>query len=267
MPTMENKKYVAIGPGQLIEVPGEINAVIELGEYLLTSNKTTNTLVLYNMSLKEITRHVFERAETGRSRTVKDIAKISSSSFAVLVSDWCDMWIFDSCQLWILELDDDLRRFRLVKQIAVAMSSSSICYQRDFIFTAVTPFIGESYIQQIPIDWVKHREKRDYKHILFRKSIQILDVYPDFVMYVCDKKQKLLYIFGKDTFSDSLMISDKTTHRYRVMDIAKSDGGATYMATDSSDGVVLLSENREWTFNNFLPKSKLGGTPDCSYVY
>ncbi|KAH3819280.1 hypothetical protein DPMN_121014 [Dreissena polymorpha] len=33
------------------------------------------------------------------------------------------------------------------------------------------------------------------------------------------------------------------------------------MATDSSDGVVLLSKNREWTFNNFLPKSKLGGTP------
>ncbi|KAH3819277.1 hypothetical protein DPMN_121011 [Dreissena polymorpha] len=57
------------------------------------------------------------------------------------------------------------------------------------------------------------------------------------------------------------MISDETTHRYRVMDIARSAEGTTYMATDSSNGVVVLHKNRQWTFNNFLPKSKIGGTP------
>ncbi|KAH3819304.1 hypothetical protein DPMN_121038 [Dreissena polymorpha] len=245
---MENEKYVAVGAGQQIADTGKINAVIELGEYLLTSNRTqrlcrtTNTLALYNMSLEEILRRVFTTDEIGRFGAVKDMAKISPSRFAVLMSNG---------DLWIMELNEDLLGFRLVEKLSLAQNSSSICYQRNFIFAAVTRFARTSYIQQTLIKGevqeptTKESAKRKYKHSLLSKSIRILAVDPDFVMYVCDKKRKLLYIFGKDTFSDSLMISEKTTHRYRVLDIARSAEGATYMATDSSDGVVVLHKNRQ----------------------
>ncbi|KAH3819278.1 hypothetical protein DPMN_121012 [Dreissena polymorpha] len=55
---MENEKYFAVGAGQQIADTGTMNDVIELGEYLLTSNRTTKTLVLCNMS-EEILRRVF----------------------------------------------------------------------------------------------------------------------------------------------------------------------------------------------------------------
>ncbi|KAH3819292.1 hypothetical protein DPMN_121026 [Dreissena polymorpha] len=225
--------------------------MIELGEYLLTSNRTTKTLVLYSMSLEEILRRVFTKDENGIFGTVKDMAKTSPSRFAVLMSNG---------NLWIMELNKDPLEFRLVVKLPLAENSSSICYQQNYIFAAVTRFARTSYIQQTLIEGEEHgptsekSSKRKYKHSLLCKSIRVLTVDPDFVMYVCDKKRKLLYIFGKDTFSDSLMTSEETTHRYRVMDIARSAEGETYMATDSSDGVVVLHKNREWTFNNFLPK-------------
>ncbi|KAH3819279.1 hypothetical protein DPMN_121013 [Dreissena polymorpha] len=228
---MENEKCVAIKARQQIAVTGEINAMIELGEYLLTSNRTTNTLVLYNMSLEEISRRVFTPGEFG---TVKDMTKISSSRFAVLwsMSLWCALRNIGNtgwCELYLMELKDDLCGFIVVNKLRLARTlPSSICYQRNFVFAAVTPFLGESYIQMTSIEEVEHGPyivkpaKREYTHILLSKSIRILDVYPDFVMYVCDMKHKHLYIFGKDTFSDSLMISEGTIHRYRVLDIARS---------------------------------------------
>ncbi|KAH3819293.1 hypothetical protein DPMN_121027 [Dreissena polymorpha] len=192
--------------------------MIELGEYLLTSNRTTNTLVLYDMSFVEITRRVFTTDEFG---TVKDMAKIASSRFAVLwsMSLWCEFWNIGWCELYLMKLKDDLCGFLVVNQLRLSIPHpSSICYKRNFIFVAVTHFLWESFIQQTPIEGVEHEPKyeksakRKYTHSLLSKSIRILDVDPDFVMYVCDKKRKHFYIFGKDTFSDSLMISEETTH-------------------------------------------------------
>ncbi|KAH3819294.1 hypothetical protein DPMN_121028 [Dreissena polymorpha] len=51
------------------------------------------------------------------------------------------------------------------------------------------------------------------------------------------------------------------------MDIARSAEGATYMATDSSDGVVLLREKPRMNVQQFFTKVKTRRDPDRSSAY
>ena len=112
------------------------------------------------------------------------MAKTSTSRFAVLMSNGI---------LWIMEFNEDPLGFRLVDKLPLAQNSSCICYQRNFIFAAVTRFARTSYIRQTLVEGEEHgptsqkTAKRKYKDSLLCKSIRILAVDPDFVIYVCDK--------------------------------------------------------------------------------
>ncbi|KAH3819298.1 hypothetical protein DPMN_121032 [Dreissena polymorpha] len=238
---------------------GEISAVLVLGDFVLITNRKTNRLLILSKEMDEKKNVHFSKTQRGRSGTLADMAKVSPSRFAVLCTGR-----FSASKCWIYDLTDDQGSIELpmVKEISLERGCTSICFQRESFFASFSPLFGShGYIRQMNHHGSNIRKFKndEVNESLFGKNVLILHVDSELIMYVCDVERKELQVLKKD--NECELLTKETSHRYRVIDIAVSNRGPFYLLTDSSDGIVLLHRDRKWTFNSFLPKSKLGGTP------
>ncbi|KAH3819274.1 hypothetical protein DPMN_121008 [Dreissena polymorpha] len=240
-------------------VKGEISALLVLGDFVLITNRKTHRLLILSKEMDAKKNIYFSRKQRGLLGTLDDMAKVSPSRFAVLCTGR-----FSASKCWIYDLTDDQgsTALSMVEEISLEQGCTSICFQRESFFASFSPLVGShGYIRQKNLHGSNIRKfvNDEANESLFGKNVLILHVDSEFIMHVSDVERKELQVLKKD--NECEFLTKETCHRYRVIDIAVSNRGPFYLLTDSSDGIVLLNRDRKWTFNSFLPKSKLGGTP------